>query len=63
MSLGLLAQLAEQLTLNQRVVGSSPTRPTMRKPRPRRGFYFLKVSKTPMGARAFVLAELVWMLL
>ena len=25
---GLLAQLAEQLTLNQRVVGSSPTRPT-----------------------------------
>ena len=25
---GLLAQLAEQLTLNQRVVGSSPTQPT-----------------------------------
>ncbi len=25
---GPLAQLAEQLTLNQRVVGSSPTRPT-----------------------------------
>jgi hypothetical protein len=28
---GLLAQLAEQLTLNQRVVGSSPTRPTRKK--------------------------------
>jgi len=27
---GSLAQLAEQLTLNQRVVGSSPTRPTIR---------------------------------
>ena len=25
---GLLAQLVEQLTLNQRVVGSSPTQPT-----------------------------------
>lgn len=25
---GLLAQLAEQLTFNQRVVGSSPTQPT-----------------------------------
>ena len=29
---GSLAQLAEQLTLNQRVVGSSPTRPTIRNP-------------------------------
>ncbi len=39
--LGLLAQLAEQLTLNQRVVGSSPTRPTKRKPRQMRGFPIL----------------------
>ena len=29
---GPLAQLVEQLTLNQRVVGSKPTRPTMRDP-------------------------------
>ncbi len=28
LSLGPLAQLAEQLTLNQRAVGSNPTRPT-----------------------------------
>jgi hypothetical protein len=28
--IGPLAQLAEQLTLNQRVVGSNPTRPTIR---------------------------------
>ncbi len=28
MDLGRLAQLVEQLTLNQRVVGSSPTSPT-----------------------------------
>ena len=28
-SMGPLAQLAEQLTLNQRVVGSNPTRPTI----------------------------------
>jgi hypothetical protein len=38
----LLAQLAEQLTLNQRVDGSSPSRPTRRKPRLVRGFYFFK---------------------
>ncbi len=29
-SFGPLAQLVEQLTLNQRVVGSKPTRPTMK---------------------------------
>src|SRR5690625_603782 len=31
-SLGSLAQSVEQLTLNQRVVGSSPTRPTKQNP-------------------------------
>ncbi len=38
--LGLLAQLAEQLTLNQRVVGSSPTRPTRMNPALRGVFAF-----------------------
>ena len=33
-SLGPLAQLVEQLTLNQLVVGSSPTWPTNKKARP-----------------------------
>jgi putative oxygen-independent coproporphyrinogen III oxidase len=37
---GLLAQLAEQLTLNQRVVGSSPTRPTRITPVLDGGFAF-----------------------
>jgi hypothetical protein len=38
---GLLAQLAEQLTLNQRVVGSSPTRPTKKNPVQRDGVFVL----------------------
>jgi hypothetical protein len=36
---GLLAQLAEQLTLNQRVDGSSPSRPTKKRPRDKRGSF------------------------
>ena len=43
-----LAQLAEQLTLNQRVVGSSPTRCTSRKTHPT-GWVFLLLAE-PVGS-------------
>ena len=36
---GRIAQLVEQLTLNQRVLGSSPSAPTIKNPRLVRGFF------------------------
>ena len=51
---GLLAQLAEQLTLNQRVVGSSPTRPTKEKAvSPKRVFMRLGLTLLSISARKF----------
>src|SRR5579875_3377436 len=50
---GPLAQLVEQLTLNQLVVGSNPTRPTNTDRRPgNRAPYFFASAPSPCGARA-----------
>jgi hypothetical protein len=46
-SMGRLAQLVEQLTLNQRVVGSSPTAPTIEKVRKTKGFGGAVGKKSP----------------